>query len=147
MFKDLHVDPDSKLRPLLPARYSSQAAVSNMETPLRLSLRTPKSTYKTPHKRPSRVLTALRTAAKSAPYAYGGRRYRLESIRPETPPTPTPPPKAALGLALVAHPLLSEKEDSSTFEKKTVSNISNDPMTSPLYNAARHEYRHAIAAR
>jgi hypothetical protein len=47
-----------------------------------------------------------------------------------------------MALLILLIPLFfRQKEDSSTFEKKTVSNISNDPMTCPLYNATQSEYR------
>jgi hypothetical protein len=117
---------------------------SIMQTPVqRYNLRTPASIRSASRQRPSRLLTALRTTAKSAPYAYSGRYFLPDIHRPATPPTPTPPPRAkearvaAETIPLIDHPATCPPETKSI---PLHQRISIDPMKFSLYDATKDEY-------
>lgn len=98
--------------------------------------------HSTSRQRPSRLLTALRTAAKSAPYAYSGRYFLPNIHRPATPPTSSRTTSKEAHVAAQTIPFIDHSATSSPEAKSIPLHrcISIDPMKFSLYDATKDEY-------
>jgi hypothetical protein len=124
---------------------SSRSYPYDMQTPeSRFHLRSPTSLRFTPYQRPSRLLTGLRAAAQSAPYAYSGHYHLHGKGRPGTPPTPTPPPRTTSDTvpgSQFSIEDVSAGDATTTPQTKSIHNLSNDPVDFSLYDAQEGKYR------
>jgi hypothetical protein len=119
--------------------------MTETQTPTsRLSTRSPVSLRLTPHRRPSHIMTALKLAAQSAPYAYRGRTETSARRRPETPPTPTPPSRVISQHSPHLHRTLLSETTNDDVEQTPIplyKQISNDPVNFELYDTDTNVYR------
>ena len=122
--------------------------MADLQTPIsRPSGRAPASVRLTPHQRPRDVMTALRVAARSAPYAYYGGNETSGRRRAETPTTPTPPSSVISQCRPNTQriPVSAETDDPKTdVENASIllfQQISKDPVDFNLYDAGTNTYR------